>query len=262
MIAAPTLVDRLPRTLPTTDEEQIGLLEQLSLSWTSPDGTQRYFAPISVITSLAETARRTGLDPFAGQLYAKQYDSVWRVLSTIDGFRAVAQATGEYQGATPIEYSRDGRSWTTTWMRDEPPAAARMGVRRVGFVEPQVHTVLWSEFGNAESKRPVHDFGIRAESHALRRAFTQLAGIYTAEDFAAGAEVPPVPAEPSEDWAAAIAAATAREQLVAIKTRIVDAGEMTPALRTAVLARAGVLDREATAQSAQITDNQEGPHTS
>lgn len=65
--------------------------------------------------------------------------------------------------------------------------------------------------------------------------------------------------EPTEDWAALIAAAETREVLDGIAARLAEKGEGTDKLRTAWLARAGVLAREANTEDADVVDEPETP---
>ncbi|HEY5053545.1 MAG TPA: recombinase RecT, partial [Solirubrobacterales bacterium] len=95
----------------------------------------------------------------------------------------------------------------------DPPAAARVGIRRKGFPEPQYVPVHWREFKQTQfdgnlvamwKEKPAHMLAKTAASLAIRAAFPDEAGgLYTAEEMAgfggveeapsskAGAERPP-----------------------------------------------------------------------
>lgn len=129
---------------------------------------------------------RSGLDPEARQIYAIERGGKWSVTASIDGFRLVAQRTGEYGGQLgPYWCGQDG-VWVDVWTKPEAPFAAKVGVMRTGFAEP-----LWSvaRFEAYAQKSPLWgkmpDLMIAkvAEMLGLRRAFPQeLSGLYGVEE--------------------------------------------------------------------------------
>jgi len=136
--------------------------------------------------------KRTGLDPFARQIYfiKNARDGKVQIQVSIDGFRAIAQRSGEYEGQTPAQWCGKDGVWKEVWNTTENPVASRVGVYRKGFREPLYAVAHWAEYygqpGYMQKKMGAHMLAKVAESLALRKAFpNEMGGLYTREEMVA-----------------------------------------------------------------------------
>lgn len=157
-------------------DAQIATLKQLGLGNASKGDLQVFF----------HQAQKTGLDPFARQIYMIERGGRFTIQSSIDGLRIVAQRSGEYAGqAGPYWCGNDG-VWKDVWLESTPPTAARVGVLRQGFGEPLWAVAKWDSYSQASPiwrKMPDLMLAKCAEALALRKAFpNDLSGIYTDDE--------------------------------------------------------------------------------
>jgi len=149
-----------------------------------------------------EQCKRTGLDPASRQIYlqerkTKNKDGSWNtkrnVEVSIDGFRVIAQRSGQYAGQSG-PFWHDGKQWLDVWLSEEFPKAAKVGVLRHDFKETLWGVATWESYvqtnndgkvGHMWSKMPDLMLAKVAEALALRKAFpNDLSGLYSPDEMA------------------------------------------------------------------------------
>ncbi|GGJ56207.1 phage recombination protein Bet [Glutamicibacter ardleyensis] len=188
------------------NEAQVATLSQLGLAGADRSNLAVFF----------HQSKKTGLDPFAKQIYMigrqakervqnengawiERYVTKYTIQTGIDGYRLLAR-----RGATQAKVSlsvedtqwcgADG-VWVDVWLHSDPPLAAKVTVWR--GAEHFSAVALWSEYvqtyynkkvgehtpNSMWQKMPTSQLAKCAEAAALRKAFPlDLSGIYTDEE--------------------------------------------------------------------------------
>jgi phage recombination protein Bet len=159
-------------------------------------------APNGDLAVYFHQCQRTGLDPFARQIYMiGRYDGQTRgtkytIQTGIDGFRLVgrraADATHHTISISETEWCGPDGVWRDVWLSTDPPAAARITLYRDGGAFPAI--ALWSEYAQTKADgsltrmwkdRAAGQLAKCAEALAWRKAFPQdLSGLYTSDEMA------------------------------------------------------------------------------
>ncbi len=159
------------------EREQIDLIKRTI----APDATD------DELELFVTQCERTGLDPFARQIYWTKYRGKVTIMTSIDGLRLIAERTGQYQGRVSTEWCGSDGVWKDVWLEDSYPAACRVAVMRAGNATPTVAVALWKEFAalnkDTWKSMPTHMLAKVAESHALRASFpNEMGGLYTSDE--------------------------------------------------------------------------------
>lgn len=209
IVAQSGFADRL-----SFDKDKIDLIKRTICKDASDDELQLFM----------HQCKRRGLDPLAGQIHAVlRYDpeagrKIMKIQTGIDGFRLIAERTGRYEGQTPALWCGKDGQWVDVWLKDEPPAAAKVGVYKTGFREPLYGIALYDAYVQKKkdgepnrmwAQMPENQLSKCAESLAFRKAFPEdLSGLYTGAemDQSETASEPAATGKGSKEAAQAVAA--------------------------------------------------------
>lgn len=145
-----------------------------------------------------QTAKRTGLDPFARQIFCiKRWDSsvggnVMSVQISIDGFRAIADRTERYVPSKEPVYSFDanGQLESATAYIKKFVAGAWHEIAATAFYSEYVQTKKDGNPNSMWQRMPRLMLAKCAESLVLRKAFpAELSGLYTPDEMGTETEV-------------------------------------------------------------------------
>lgn len=223
------------------------LLAKTLLRGASPEEVEAFMAQVE----------RTGLDPLSRQIYVIRRDKGLQAQVSIDGLRLIAERSGKYAGQLgPFWCGEDGL-WQEVWLKNEPPAAAKVAVLRQDFREPLWAVARWTSYCPAAddsraasmwAKMPDLMLAKVAEALALRKAFPmEASGLYTGEEMAQAGESEPAQApytdeEPTPDNRRSGSIRPTQLRMIAELVKELGGSHEHPEIGREILARAGVKD--------------------
>lgn len=170
--------------------------------------------PPQEILRFIRICEKSGLDPISRQIYGrvqfskikKGQQEVWVpslvIITGIDGFRAMAERTGEYLGQTQPEWlwcqqeDSEGPKWhdwcapvrMQNGMLKNLPEAARVGVYRKGFPHPVYGYAAFESFaqyGKSDDKggRRLNQFWSKMPEHQIAKCFSEDTQVLTNHGF-------------------------------------------------------------------------------
>ncbi|PCN46981.1 hypothetical protein Csp2054_14150 [Curtobacterium sp. 'Ferrero'] len=219
---------------------------------------QREPAPRAVVEKFLALSRQSGLNPLSNQIWCigrlSKGRVEWAVQTGIDGFRLVADRSEKYGGQDAAEWMTDQGEWVDAFipkLHGGHPLAARVRVWRSDWDRPAVGVAEWGAYVQTKrdgaptemwAKQGAGQLAKCAEALALRKAFPMdLSGLYTSDEIAAAPQQHVEVAPPTRDWVALIEQATTHDEVEDLLDAADDAGERTDQVRTAALARHGML---------------------
>jgi len=127
-------------------------------------------------------ADKSGLDPLSKQIYFIKRGGKMTIQTAIDGFRSIADRTGQYHSSDEPVFEEIGNN----------PVKATVSVGKItqGVIGKFTASARWSEYYPDKNafmwdKMPHTMLGKCAEALALRKAFpSQLSGLYTGDEMA------------------------------------------------------------------------------
>ena len=170
------------------DREQVELLKRT----VAKGATDDQFALFMTI------AQRRKLDPFVKQIWCvlrknKDGSVEMAVQTAIDGFRLIAQRTGQYDGQSEPQWCGEDGAWKDVWLSNTPPLAARIAVYRKDVQRPFHGIAMLKSYASYKDdgktlaakwgQMPEHMLAKCAEALAFRKAFPEdMSGINTADE--------------------------------------------------------------------------------
>lgn len=149
--------------------------------------------------------KKSGLDPFAKQVYAIQRGGKWSFDISIDGYRAIADRTGQYAGSDDPLYDSGLDLYEFEESGRPHPKVCKVTVWKIvqGVRCPFVGSAKYEEFNTGSAiwkKMPCQMLAVAAERQALRKAFPQCGSVQSEVERLAETSQPIDISIDDDDW--------------------------------------------------------------
>ena len=146
-----------PRTVPSVlkfTPDQVELIKRTICAGASDDELALFL----------QVCKHKQLDPFNKEIHAvmrsSKKDGQWiktmTIQTGIDGYRVMAERTGLYEGTTPPQWCGEDGQWVDVWLKDGPPAAARIGIYRKGWRDAIYRVARYKSYVQLKDGKPNH----------------------------------------------------------------------------------------------------------
>jgi hypothetical protein len=149
--------------------------------------------PAADLAIFLNQCQRTGLDPFARQIYligrfvkdGDRWVTKYTIQTGVDGYRVIGDRAAENRGdviehADPLWAGDDG-VWLDLWLSDEPPAAAKYTIVKNG--RRNVATVMYREFVQTRKDGAPNAMWARMPANQLAKCFSADTEILTVNGY-------------------------------------------------------------------------------
>lgn len=171
------------------DQEKVDLIKRTICKGATNDELELF----------VQQCNRTGLDPFARQIYSierksknqktGQWETIRQTQVSVDGLRLVAERTGKYCGQLGPYWCGPDGEWKEVWLDAKAPSACKVGVLRTDFREPLYAVALYKAYVQTTSQGTPNSMWQKMPELMLAKCFDEQTEVLTDKGFQKFSEV-------------------------------------------------------------------------